>query len=275
MWKEPVKWNKESEKSFREWSDRYPSGYGPNANLLRPRVFCASMADVFEDWKGAMVNSNAFTLRCEDGTDMGWYPSISLGDEAKKRTDRPLTMDDVRSRLFRVIDATPHLDWLLLTKRPENIAKMLPTLRVRHCNENQQLVENMTFIPRENVWIGTSVEDQKTADERIPHLLKVPAAVRFLSMEPLLGPVDLSDWLHPAAIERTPTPNGPVERRVNASLIDWVIGGGESGPNARPCNVEWIRSIVRQCKAAGVPVFVKQLGDSPVEHIEPTGGPNT
>lgn len=105
--------------------------------------------------------------------------------------------------------------------------------------------------PLPNVWLGTSVENQQTADERIPHLLKCPAAVRFLSCEPLIGPVTLVD---------------DDRKSQFVDYLDWVIVGGESGPGARPCNFEWIRSIVGQCKAAGVPVFVKQLGKIAFEH---------
>lgn len=106
--------------------------------------------------------------------------------------------------------------------------------------------------PLPNVWLGVSVEDQPRADERTPLLLKTPAAVRFLSCEPLLGPIDFfygpNDW-------------------GLLTGIDWVIVGGESGPDARPCDVTWIRSIVEQCKAAGVPCFVKQLGSAPyIDH---------
>lgn len=101
--------------------------------------------------------------------------------------------------------------------------------------------------PLPNVWLGVSVEDQETADERIPLLLRTPAAVRFVSAEPLLGPVDFRFT------------NGLVHG-VDAAdyLLGWVIVGGESGPKARPCDVEWIRDIVRQCQAEKVPVFVKQ-----------------
>lgn len=110
--------------------------------------------------------------------------------------------------------------------------------------------------PLPNVWLGTSVEDQVAADERIPYLLKCPAAVRFLSCEPLLGPIELF----------------PTERFVPAMFrvgaerdpLHWVIVGGESGPQARACNIEWIRSIVEQCKAADVACFVKQLGRHPL-----------
>jgi protein gp37 len=106
--------------------------------------------------------------------------------------------------------------------------------------------------PLPNVWLGVSVEDQKTADERIPLLLKTPAAVRFVSYEPALGPVDFERW---------------VDRTTDGSGIDWLIIGGESGPGARPCDIEWIRSAVRQCKAAGVAVFMKQLGAKPGKSI--------
>lgn len=99
--------------------------------------------------------------------------------------------------------------------------------------------------PLTNVWLGVSVEDQECANERIPHLLDTPAAVRFLSCEPLLGPIDLTPWL---------------------PSLDWVIVGGESGPDARPCEVEWVRALVRQCREANVACFVKQLG-ARVHHV--------
>lgn len=115
-----------------------------------------------------------------------------------------------------------------------------------------------------NLWLGTSIENQQTADERIPHLLQVPAAVRFLSAEPLLGPVDLNlksdaskHWDGQSFRQSSLDMQAADKRGRN---IHWVIIGGESGPGARPCNVDWIRGIVDQCKAAGVPCFVKQLG---------------
>lgn len=99
--------------------------------------------------------------------------------------------------------------------------------------------------PYQNLWLGCSVEDQQRADERIPLLLQTPAAVRFISAEPLLGPIDLR------------------LQKDHVLKLDWVIIGGESGSKARPCNIEWIRSIVRQCQDARVAVFVKQLGSQP------------
>jgi protein gp37 len=109
------------------------------------------------------------------------------------------------------------------------------------------------YLPK-NIWIGVSVEDQKAADDRIRHLLKVPAAVRFLSCEPLLGPVDL-----------TGNKNGEIwpwmDARAEGHGIDWVIVGGESGPGARPMHPDWATSLRDQCKNAGVPFFFKQWGE--------------
>jgi protein gp37 len=122
--------------------------------------------------------------------------------------------------------------------------------------------------PLPNVWLGVSVENQRFADERIPLLLQTPAAVRFISAEPLLGPVDLlripragqhHDYL-------TGEYTGALEKRTT-SRLDWVIVGGESGAGARPMDLAWARSIVQQCQAAGVPVFVKQLGAKPAEGL--------
>ncbi len=128
----------------------------------------------------------------------------------------------------------PKQTFQVLTKRPE-IAKS---------HIDRWLTEMNEWLLPNNIWIGTSVENQKRADERIPHLISIPAIVRFLSCEPLLGPIDLN----------TSEKSGPM------ADVQWVIVGGESGPNARPCNVEWIRDIVAQCVSAGVPCFVKQLG---------------
>jgi protein gp37 len=120
--------------------------------------------------------------------------------------------------------------------------------------------------PLPNVWLGVSVEDQQRADERIPHLLATPAAVRFLSVEPLLGPVDLrtvtyqTDCRACAGRGTCGICDGGKVEKAALDALDWVIVGGESGPGARPCRIGWIRSIVEQCRGAGVPCFVKQLG---------------
>jgi len=152
----------------------------------RASVFCSSMADVYED-----------------------HPTVARE----------------RARLWTLIEATPWLNWLILTKRPENILAMSPWLA--------------TSAWFDNIWIGTSVGLQARAEERIPHLLQVPAAVRFLSCEPLLGPLNLSPWL---------------------PQLQWVISGGESGQHARPFNLDWARSLRDQCLAAQTPYFFKQVG---------------
>ncbi len=111
----------------------------------------------------------------------------------------------------------------------------------------------------DNVWIGTSVENQETADERIPHLLKVPVAVRFLSMEPLLGPVDLSPWLiREGQHEKA---EWMLANYGASQPLSWIIVGGESGPNARPMHPDWVRSIRDQCVASGTPLHFKQWGE--------------
>lgn len=119
--------------------------------------------------------------------------------------------------------------------------------------------------PLPNVWLGVSVENQAAADERVPHLLQCPAAVRFLSCEPLLGPVHVEPHL---TREYEPTEDYSAYRG-----IDWVIAGGESGLKARPCKLDWIRSIVEQCQAASVPCFVKQLGGKPLDRVASSDEP--
>lgn len=196
-WQEPLKWNRAAEKEGQ-----------------RKRVFCASMADVFE-----ILPSG--------------HPDI-------KR------MAEAREKLWDTIQQTPWLDWQLLTKRPENIAGMLPA---------------DWGAGYENVWLGTTIENQYAADKRIPILLQVPAAVRFLSIEPMLSAVDLSQWLKP-------------ERDMDGAYWNlsnnayhygdpdyslWAIYGCESGPHRRPCELDWIRDGVAQCRTAGVAPFVKQV----------------
>lgn len=149
--------------------------------------------------------------------------------------------------VFTTMEKSPQHTFQILTKRPE---RMLPVVEW----VGRKFIEMGDLWPLPNVWLGVSVEDQKTADERIPILLQVPAAVRFLSVEPLLGPVDL---LYSAF-------NG-ADSFGRMEGLDWVIVGGESGPKSRPCDLAWIRSIVEQCKGAAVPCFVKQLGDYVVD----------
>jgi protein gp37 len=131
-----------------------------------------------------------------------------------------------RKRLWELITRTPNLDWLLLTKRPHLIRRLSPWKE--------------EWPP--NVWVGTTVESQTWAKKRIHHLADVPARIRFLSCEPLLGPVDL-------------------ERFLEHGAIDWVIAGGESGPKARHSDPEWFRRLRDQCNRHSVPFHFKQWGD--------------
>lgn len=193
----PANWNKP-----RQWNRRL-EGTG-----RRERVFCASLADVFED--------------------------------------RP-ELEEWRADLMELIDDTPNLDWLLLTKRPENVLPLAP-MRWSECQ-----------LP-DNVWIGTSVENQEQADKRIPELLRIPAVVRFLSCEPLLDAVDLMPYLYAEFAADDP------RHYPHKYGVDWVIVGGESGQQARPMHPDWARSLRDQCHLAGVPFLFKQWG----EYVRPS-----
>lgn len=202
-WGDPVKWNKQHEAFFAEHG-------------RRQRVFCASLADVFDN-----------------EVDPQW-----------------------RDDLWQLIWETPHLDWLLLTKRIGNVPAMLPE------EWGNGMINHWP-----NVWIGATIVNQEEADRDIPKLLAVPAAKRFLSMEPLLGPVDLTHWigLQPAIGATTYRDDEDIYRCDMTGTpidgIDWVIVGGESGPNARPMHPDWARSLRDQCKAAGVSFLFKQWGE--------------
>lgn len=217
-----------------------------------------------KDWKKPLRWNNAINWQHEIGN-IPTRPRIfpSLCDWLDEEIPAEWLAD-----FLKLIQQTPNLDWLLLTKRPENFdrrmfeaSKLLPFEPVG-TNEVGTVMANFACgwrggdHPPENVWIGVSVEDQKRADERIPELLKIPAKVRFLSVEPLLWPVRLTTV---CGLSFNRNPDHTLARK-DGTGIDWVIVGGESGPKARPCNVDWIRDIVRQCEAAGVPCFVKQLG---------------
>jgi protein gp37 len=171
-WREPLAWNRKAQQAD-----------------VRRKVFCASLADVFED-----------------------HPQLPPW----------------RADLFDLIDRCPNLYWLILTKRPENILSMWPGDY------------------REHVWLGTSIANQRNADEFIDRLLPCRDLVPFLflSVEPQIAYVDLEPWLSPKP------------------LLDWVIVGGESGPNARPFQIKWAADIIDQCGQANVAVFVKQLGSN-------------
>lgn len=186
-WAEPEKWNRQAEAEGR-----------------RHRVFCASMADVFE-----------------------------------ARDD----LDEHRERLWALIEATPWLDWQLLTKRPLGVQAYVPVSWWE------------SFPP--NVWLGTTVEDQQRAEERIVSLVASPARIRFLSCEPLLGPVDLNPWLRRISPEAEAASDYVWD---TSHRIDWVIVGGESGPRHRPLDLAHARAIRDACQTWRVPFFFKQVG---------------
>lgn len=266
-WKIPVKLNREAER-FKSWS-----------NWVRPRVFCASLSDVFEDWDGPILNNKGHELFWAHSREPHESPFKWIGDPECAGGETPVSLADVRSRLFKLIDATPNLDWLLLTKRPENIARMWRE------KDGRGWLDDM----RPNVWLGTTVENQEQADKRIPELLKCRdlAPALFLSCEPLLGPVDLGRWTDRGLIcsacawqGTQATSNGlkhfedsdpddqeyqcpacghPCGGQPLNERFDWVITGAESGPGARPSDLAWHESLVQQCKDDGVACFVKQL----------------
>jgi protein gp37 len=180
-WKQPLAWNRAAERDG-----------------VRRRVFCASLADVFE-----------------------------------ARDD----LGEPRIRLWRLIEQTSALDWLLLTKRPENVMDFVP-----------ELWKHGGWPPY--VWLGASAENQENANKRVPILLKTPAPIKFLSCEPLLGPIDLAQA----------GDNACVEWFENGG-ISWVIVGGESGLHARPMHPWWALSLGNQCRFDGIPFFFKQWGE--------------
>jgi protein gp37 len=202
VWSGPLRWDKAAEKAG-----------------VKARVFCSSMADVFED--------------------------------------RPELVEH-RARLFALIARTPNLIWQLLTKRPENILRLVP--------------ESWLGRFPDNVWIGTTVEDQRRANERIPVLLAVPAVVRFLSCEPLIGPVDLDPGrcdVHGTQFARGGHCTECAANGYSSELsyghwldgIGWVIAGGESGAGARPMHPDWARALRDQCADSDVAFFFKQWGE--------------
>lgn len=201
-WKLPVKWNANADAFFAKHG-------------RRQRVFCASLADVFDN----EVND-------------GW-----------------------RVELFELIKNTPNLDWLLLTKRIGNVETLAPRLWIRD------------GFPK-NVWLGISVVNQAEADRDIYKLMKIPATVRFLSMEPLLEAVDINGFIpkpkwwkyHPVECRHghdyCPICDANPERG-----IDWVIVGGESGIGARAMHPQWVKGLRDQCASSGIPFLFKQWGE--------------
>ncbi len=156
-------------------------------------------------------------------------------------------------QVFYVMRRAKHHTFQVLTKRPQQMLKWADSTNARH---DDILGGWDGRNPLPNVWIGVSVEDQATADARIPLLLQMPASVRFVSYEPALGPVDFLRYLEPFDDLRPDLSKTP--------RIDQIIIGGESGPGARPFDIAWARGTIEQCKAAGAAAFCKQLGARPI-----------
>lgn len=223
MWRQPLKWNKtlwvECQCGWRgvfNEHGRCPACEHPmvaTMKVVRQRVFCASLADVFEQRE---------------------------------------ELDLWRADLWKLIEQTPNLDWLILTKRPQNVLDMVPSSWLEHWPEN--------------VWMGTSVENQQAANERIPELLKIDAKVRFLSCEPLLEPIDLLEaWLHAPITNYGYRNMGEVMNET----IHWVIAGGESGPKARIMSLQAVRSLHYQCVHQNIPILFKQWGEwAPISQLD-------
>lgn len=228
-WKKPGRWNKQRFVTcgcgFRGTIDELTTDAVHGCNLqfkpARRRVFCASLADVFDN-----------------EVPVQW-----------------------RRDLFDLIAATPNLDWLLLTKRIGNAKTMMAD--ALHLNPAAQAEGRIWPLP--NVWLGATICNQAEADRDIPKLLATPAAVRFLSIEPMLGAIRLGSWLQrsPSAafVAGKVTATMPDWTRIGSTSIDWVICGGESGPHARPMHPHWALDLRDQCAAAGVPFMFKQWGE--------------
>ncbi len=220
-WREPLKWDRARARAI-------AAGENPQPH----RVFCASLADVFDN-------------------------------------EVP---DEWRADLFALIRATPHLTWMLLTKRIGNVDKMLAHALIRQ----PKLIESAAAWPWPNVWIGATICNQEEANRDIPKLLALPAAKRFVSIEPMLGAIKLKMLPHNIGYGSSPCDgcgttvwrdaldgsthcesgcDGPI-----VNYLDWVICGGESGKDARPMHPDWARSLRDQCSAAGTAFFFKQWG---------------
>ena len=178
-------------------------------------------------------------------------------------------------RVFAVMRLCPQHTFQVLTKRAHRMAQyfgendgLTTPLRIEHQaqlmegkSDDGTWAQGLIPWPIPNVWLGVSVENQEQADKRIPWLLKVPAAVRFLSVEPMLGPIELSEWMCTVRVEHNG--DGDTQEVACKPDIHWVIVGGESGTDARPCSLDWVRPLKQQCHAVGVPFFFKQAGSFP------------
>lgn len=186
-WKQPLRWAKAARRAQEVWETTSMSSR-PLQRPSRPRVFCASLADVFDNQ----------------------------------------APEEARPDLWGLIEDTPELDWLLLTKRPENILEMIPP-------------KWDSGLPR-HVWVGITAEDQAAYDRRMPYLQRVPASIHFISYEPALGPL-----------------------KITGLFPSWIICGGESGQGYREMDLQWARNLRDECRIKSIPFFFKQMaGKKPI-----------
>lgn len=193
------------------WNDPLRWNRQAQKDGLRVKVFCGSMCDVFEDRKDLMTE---------------------------------------RSRLCELIEQTAYLDWLLLTKRPQNALDLVPP--------------RWNLVWPQNIWFGITAENQARLEERWRYAARIPVKIKFVSIEPIIGPVNLhlatacDCYCNEYQNAECPGTNGLC---IMQRKLDWVIVGGETGPGARPCHPDWVRSLRDQCQAAGVAFHLKQMGE--------------
>jgi len=269
-----------------EWTD---ATWNPVRGCTKVSPGCANCyAETFaERWRG--VKGHPY----EQGFDLRLVPEKLAEPLSWKKPRRVFVNsmsdlfqdgvpDEYIDQVCAVMALTPQHTYQVLTKRAERMRAYMERGPIgvfahfdrlayeRHVLAHERDWETDALIPwpLPNVWLGVSVENQHFADQRIPLLLDTPAAVRFISAEPLLEAIDINEYLEGREEHGTPFSDPPA-RTVGGCIgwtpaLDWVIVGGESGHGARPFNIAWARSIVAQCEAAGVPCFVKQLGAVPI-----------
>lgn len=280
-----------------EWTDRTWNPLAGCTMVSRACENCYAMRMAFrleqmgqEKYKG--------TTRKTEGGKILWTGKINFDEEdllAPLKWKKPQrvfvnSMSDLFhenvpfefvDKVFAVMALTPHITYQILTKRPERMAEYFSVGSqniLKRWVDVAQIELKLPYskclwlwtdgsVPLPNVWLGTTIENQAEADKRIPHLLNCPAAVRFVSCEPLLGPISFrwAKWVNYKVLKELTLSDGTQvkghDQYDGFDGIHWVIAGGESGPKARPSHPDWFRSLRDQCQAAGVPFFFKQWGE--------------
>jgi protein gp37 len=282
------------DKTAIEWSE---ATWNPLAGCTRVSSGCTRCYAERTAYRlAAMGNEHYLGLTKKVGSEIRWTGEVRLVESA---LDLPLrwkkprrifvnsmsdlfhesVKDEWIAAIFAVMFLAGQHTYQILTKRPERMRNWMQWL-MRQPDQAGVLLNALGDLgvdggvnraalgpwPKSHIWFGVSAEDQATADERIPLLLETPAAVRWVSYEPALGPVDFEAWMRPRFIptsEKAPWGQAIEETR----RLDWVVVGGESGPGARHFDLAWANQAIAQGKAAGVPVFCKQLGAWPIRLV--------